>query len=294
MRTSEKILIVLILIVGFIILYGLSIFMDFSSLRTPAPVGPIVLDEPETGDERKPRAGVALQSSAFTESDLGTPLRQERLETKLRALGPRLQISLQVRQSRLRSELVRRGYQNENFIRYQTLGLDDQLLQESQGAIESSLLREQYGRALSLLEELLDEVPTENLQVRAKILRQSIEIALISGDKERYEQYSKAYFLNLGQTLAIFRNSQLMEFHKAREKIYLLQRRLDSSRSGSLLTILKAIESGGLSPREIVTGLKASASGQQPVQSSDGFRPLSPDIEAATEKAHRLFKNFKR
>jgi hypothetical protein len=304
MRTSERVLILLIVTVGALILYTLSIFMDFSVLRKADPVRPLQLDEPDEDENPasahlynnvrpEPRAGNLPQNRFFGESDSDVSLSQGRLEAKLRKMGPRLQIPLKLRQSKLRSELVRRGYQSDNFIRYQVLGLDDLVLRESEAAIESSLTRGQFGRALTLLDDVLDEVPAENLQVRAKIYMQAIEISLMAGDPGQYEEYSKSYFKVLKETLDIFRNSQLMEYHQAREKIYKLQRQLDSSKSGSLLTILKAIHSGGISPLEIVTGLKASARRQGPSQNKDGFRPLNPDIKTASEEAHRLFKNFK-
>lgn len=306
MNSTERLFIIILILTGLIFFYILSIF--FQPLKKE-PTGPPLMDgiviEEEYEDsepEKSPRyystpspAGISSYSelpayNSRSESDPELARVAASLEIPPTA---RIKISLEERQKLLRESLIDRGYSNPYFLKYMEYGLDNQIYLDAKPEIEKMLKEERFGEALRRLIRVLDATEMENLQVRSFVLEKILEVALMGGDLRNFELFSAQYYDVIAQTLDVFKNSRLMDFHAARDKVYELSKAVDIGRSGGILQFLGAIKSGQISPLEIVTGLKVASKMQGSGSGSGSEREMAQTkIDEAAEGTLQLFKRF--
>jgi len=291
------------MITGLIFFYILSLFFHVPKAEPGPPEtmeGIVELEEFEEGPDQPDKYSFSRltpvklpRSSPGYSSQTEFRPRQKRLKAppSKRVSGSRIQISLEDRQKQLRQELTNRGYTNPKFLRYQTLGLDDQPFRDSKPVIKQLIRAERFQDALDHLDRVLYETDEENLQVRSGILEKIIEVSLMGGDMKSFENYSVRYYQVLEETLDIFRESRLMDFHAARERIYELSRALEMGKKGSMLQFLRALKSGKATPLEIVTGLKVVSQNKRSAPDSK-IQITDSKLNEATGAAMKLFKQF--
>ena len=306
MGQSEKIFLVILMSTGLVFFYILSLFFQVPRAAPGPPdtmAGIEELDEFEESDGKK-------KKYSFTRTNRLKPLAraqgsydggsfrprekapQTHISKRITGSRSRIQLPLEARQKQLRETLLARGYSSPRFLRYQVLGLNNDVYKEAKPTLARLISQGQFKNALDQLDRVLYEVDAENLQVRSGVLEKAIEVSLMSGDLQAFERYSSEYHQVLDETLEIFRTSRLMDFHASRERIYELQRAIQTGKKGSMLQFLRALRSGKATPLEIVTGLKVAT--RMGKNSSDSKLKVSDrDLNEAADNAMALFKNFK-
>ena len=310
MQSSERLFILILVIVGLVFLYIMSIFFAPQDHLSQQKVEPLYVqdqiddsDEIELNEESRtplfagPNIGGNLN---FNEPDDRDPIlirnsfrdpnSLSRYETNLQKGQPAAIVPLSTRQSRLRATLVQRGYENEKFLQFMMLALNDDLLLDAEQEANNRIEKNEFSEAISIYEDTYEEIDEENLQVRSALLEKIIEIGLISGNIQIVSKYSKEYFKNLQTIVDIYKKTQIMKFSKGRDKIYNLEQAIKAGESGSIIVFMQALKSGELKPREIVTGLKAAAH----MQNKDGYKMSNSEIKAAEKNSYQIFSNYSR
>ena len=306
MGQSEKVFLAILMATGLVFFYILSLFFQVPKAAPGPPdtmAGIEELDECEDSDGKKKKYSftrtqrlkpLGRDQGSFDEDSFRprqkTP--QAPISQRIKGSRSRIQMPLEQRQKQLRENLLGRGYSSPRFLRYQVLGLDNNVYKEAKATVSRLIEQGQFKDALDQLDGILYEVDAENLQVRSGVLEKAIEVSLMSGDLQAFERYSSEYHQVLDETLDIFRTSRLMDFHASRERIYELQKAIQTGKKGSMLQFLRALKSGKATPLEIVTGLKVVT--RMGNNSSDSKLKVSDrDLNEATDNAMSLFKNFK-
>lgn len=306
MQKTERLFLIVIILVGTILFYILFLFFDPQGTIEAHSEDPIVPEvsemdviEEDVFDNQKQfeistfrrieGAGGSAPPSFSSMEEESKKKEESPLAQRLRALGPALKVPLSVRQDMLRQTLIRRGYSSERFLQMQALAMEDQEYRSKQFLIRKLVDEGRTKDAIELLEEILEGIDEENIQHRAQVLEKLLEISLMAGDMETIDRSSKEYFLTLEKVVDVMKDTQVMRFHEAREKIYQLEKAIASGRRGSLMVFLHAMREGQLSPTELTTGMKIAAKNQ----SSEGpFVTSNKDIAAAEKSAYSFFKTY--
>ena len=313
MQNTERIFILILIAVGLLFLYVLSIFFSPGEHLIKQPVEPIlVLDEIDDSedDEFDPREGSQITqfeqinlTSQLNDDDLSfqnpsennrTPLRYPqdlvKFEKKLQESAPAAIIPLATRQNRLRASLTARGYENEEFLQLMMLSLNNDSLLDAETEANKFLDINQFEKAIEIFEEAYEEIDEENRQTKTAIAEKIIEIGLISGNIKIVNKYSQKYFDELQAIVDIYKKSKVMNYSTGRDKIYDLEQAIKAGKSGSIIVFMQALKSGQLQPREIVTGLKAAAR----MDKKNGYKMSNADIAAAEKTSYQIFSNYSR
>jgi hypothetical protein len=286
--------------VGFLLLYGLSIFWTPPQRHSP---GPLIknLDPEEFTDEPRSRIaplssmmqprGMSGLSSSFQEMDDGSG-KNITLTEKAKELmnrGERISLSNEQRKNAVAEELTRLGFNDRELINLHTKACDDSDYRRAKIDIKRLLNMKNYRDALELLQETIDNTADDNYLLRSEMLQQAVEIALMSGNLAEFERYTKEYFKTTEQVLAVYKNSKLNNSHESREKIYQLSRELESAKSGRFFQFLQSIQKNHISPREIIIAAKTNAAQNR---SNSPFTISNQDIEKAVSSGEGLFQEW--
>tara|TARA_Y100000589_G_scaffold279072_1_gene274871 strand:- start:2664 stop:3602 length:939 start_codon:yes stop_codon:yes gene_type:complete len=312
MQNTERLFIILLIVVGLLFLYILSIFFSPGEHLLKQPIEPILIedeiDNSEDDEDNYEQDSKTVQFSRMSRSSNlnsgdSDEIRSRRNVTSFRNISdlkkyerelqkskPAAIIPLSTRQNRLRASLIERGYENEEFLQFMMLALDDDSLLDAETKANHFLELNQFEKAIEIYEEAYEESDEENRQIKASIAEKIIEIGLMSGNIKIVSKYSNKYFDELQAILDIYKKSQIMKFSKGRDKIYSLEQALKAGKSGSIIVFMQALKSGQLKPREIVTGLKAAAR----MDSKNGYKMSNADIAAAEKTSYQIFSNYSR
>ena len=310
MQNTERLFIFILIIVGLLFLYILSIFFAPGDHLSGKKIEPVYVrdgiddsEDVELEEESqiplfdRSNRGTTLNlvdSDATTSISNPTSFRDPKnlikFERDLQKSKPAAIIPLSTRQSRLRATLLERGYENEKFLQFMMLGMDEDPLLDAEDEANKMIEQNQFARAISIYEELYEETDEENLQIKAAITEKIIEIGLTSGNIQIVNKYSSVYFNDLQAIVDIYKKTQIMKFSKGRDKIYNLEEAIKAGRSGSIIVFMQALKSGQLKPREIVTELKAAAR----MQNKNGYKMSNSDIAAAEKTSYEIFNNYSR
>jgi len=312
MQNTERLFIIILILVGLLFLYILSIFFAPGDHFSKNQVEPIyVQDQIYDSEDEDTESIDESRIPEFERASLGGSLNQIdsnesrslsnlrflkdsdnllKFEKNLQKSSPAAIVPLSTRQSRLRASLIERGYENEKFLQFMMSAMDDDALLDVEDKANKLIEKNQFNQAIKIYEEAYDEADEENLQVKATILEKIIEIGLTSGNIQIVNKYSKRYFDELQAIVNIYKKTQIMKFAKGRDKIYNLEQAIKAGKSGSIIVFMQALKSGQLKPREIVTGLKAAAR----IESNNGYKMSNRDIAAAEKTSYEIFNNYSR
>ena len=312
MQNTERLLILILTLVGLLFLYILSIFFAPGDHLSKHQVEPIYvqdgiddsededlesMDEPSIPQFERANIGGSLNridsDGLGSISNFRSLKGQDNLlkfEKMLQRSKPAASLALSTRQNRLRATLVDRGYENEKFLQFMMSAMDDDALLNAEDSANKLIEQNQFNQAIKIYEEAYEETDEENLQIKATILEKIIEIGLTSGNIQVVNKYSKQYFNDLQAIVNIYKKTQIMKFAKGRDKIYNLEQAIKAGKSGSIIVFMQTLKSGQLKPREIVTGLKAASR----MQSSNGYKMSNSDIAAAEKTSYQIFNNYSR
>ena len=312
MQNTERLFIILLIVVGLLFLYILSIFFSPGEHLLKQPIEPILIeDEIDSSEDDEDNYEQSSQTIQFGRMSRPTDLNSgdsdemrsrrnitsfrntsdlKKYERELQKYKPAAIIPLSTRQNRLRASLTERGYENEEFLQFMMLAMDDDSLLDAETKANHFLELNQFEKAIEIYEEAYEESDEENRQIKASIAEKIIEIGLMSGNIKIVSKYSNKYFDELQAIVDIYKKSQIMKFSKGRDKIYGLEQALKAGKSGSIIVFMQALKSGQLKPREIVTGLKAAAR----MDNKNGYKMSNTDIAAAEKTSYQIFNNYSR
>lgn len=309
MQKTEKVFIFIIVIVGFLFLYIMSIFMDFggSTANYDAPIiqeiedSDLELDDEDldiSSNVRRSRLKKITYQEPYSsvEDDYETIPRPAQIRQNTNALQNSIreqikasEISLSEQESLLSKDLARKGFTNPRFINMQIAALNTQPYKKHRYKIKQMELKGDFKLGIKLIDKILEETSSENYLLLGEIYKKAYELALQSGSIKLIDKYSKMYLKNTETTLNIFRDSRFSETHKGRETIYQLTQQLKKAQSGNVATLFALVGSKEVSSLGLLTSLKASAK----INSNEGaFSISNDDIEQASSHTKSIFKNI--
>ncbi|PCJ20368.1 MAG: hypothetical protein COB02_04860 [Candidatus Cloacimonadota bacterium] len=310
MQKTERFFIFIILIVGALFLYILSIFMDFGGSQTNynAPViqefedSDIDLDDEDldlSADARRHKVAklifsgnsyepeeVVFESYQTNHFKTSSSALQKKILSKIKAS----EYPLELQERQLSKDLAKKGFTSPRYISMQIAALNKQPYKRHRYKIKQLEEKKEFTRALSLIETILKETSSDNFLLLGEIYRKAYELALQHGSVKLIDKYSKLYLQNTGTTLDIIRDSRYSDTHKGREKIYQLSQQLKKSKTGNIATLFAAIGSKQISSLGMLTALKANTK----LNIKDApFAISNQDIDQAINHSKSLFKNIK-